>query len=238
GGLRDLKTALSFLNSPVGIGYLDSQGLPTLRAAGKPIVLIPGNHDRYGRWHFPGCRNFDHVFGAFWHVGQGAQDLWVGQRGGETLILLGVDLSLRRHDVGSHPLGFLGRGRAYRKRLRELCPLTAHARSQSPGCALLWVLHFEPAANDPLLALLDERYLVAAIREQPPDAILCGHTHASNVNKVFDGIPVYVCGTTTQHASVHGNTLHVLEANVQSGASPPQFSCTVFRYDPAVARFV
>ncbi len=236
GGLKNLQTALAFLGQPVVSGYLNARGQPTLQAPGKPIVVIPGNHDRYLAFHLPGGTRFDRVFEGYWHAGQGAQQLWVRQRGGETLVLLGADLSLRRHDMGSHPLGFLGRGRAYRKCLRQLSLLTQQVRTEYRGCAVLWVIHFEPAASNHLLQLLDEHHLAAAIQQQPPDAILCGHTHRSNTAKVFCGIPVFVCGTTTQHASTHGNTLHALDVNLQSGLSP-QFSCKVFRYDPAVGQF-
>jgi hypothetical protein len=156
---------------------------------------------------------------------------------GETLVLLGVDLSLRRHDMGSSVMGFLGQGRAYPKRLAALSALTRQARSRFPGCAVLWVMHFEPAAVDPFLGLLDERHLIAALQQDPTDAIFCGHTHQSNYARAFAGVPVFVCGTTTQHASAHGNTLHVLDVNVQS-RSAPQFACRSYRYDPAVGQFV
>lgn len=157
-------------------GYLVARGNPTLQAAGRPIVLIPGNHDRYTSFRFPGGKRFDTVFGGHWTVGQGAQELWVRQRGGETLVLLGADLTLRRHDLGSSPLGFLGRGRAYLKRLAQLCSLTQQARTRYPGCAALWVIHFEPAAPDSWLQLLDERLQAAALQQNPVDGILCGHT--------------------------------------------------------------
>jgi 3',5'-cyclic AMP phosphodiesterase CpdA len=238
GGLRNLRAAQAFLESPVVAGYLDRRNRPTLQGLGKPIVLIPGNHDRFRRFHFPGGQHFDAVFSAHWSAGQGAQELWVRQRGGETLVLLGVDLSLRKHDLGSHPLGFLGRGRAYRNRLARLSSLTQQARSRYPGCVVVWIIHFEPEAQNPLLGLLDERYLGAALQQTPADAILCGHTHESNSTKMFAGVPVFVCGTTTQHASMHGNTLHVLDVSVQTRSGSPQFSCRVFRYDPAVGQFV
>jgi predicted phosphodiesterase len=240
GGLRNLQSALAFLDRPAVSGYFNAQSQPTLQAAGKPIVLIPGNHDCYRPFHFPGGRHFDSVFSAYWGAGQGAQLLWVRQRSGETLVLLGVDLTLHRHDMGSQhlPLGFLGRGRAYRKRLKELCSLTHQSRRQYPGCAILWVIHFEPEAQNPWLRLLDERYLAAALQQEPADAILCGHTHESSPAKLFGSVPVFVCGTTTQHASVHGNSLLALDVTVQTGSPQPQFACQVFRYDPAVGQFV
>src|SRR5207302_996246 len=147
----------------------------------------------YAAVHLPGGRHFDKVFGTYWWAGQGAQELWVQQRGGQTLVVLGVDLSLRRHDLGSYPLGFLGCGRAYPKRLEQLCSLTRQARSRYAGCAVLWVIHFEPAARNPLLELLDERHLATALKQDPADAILCGHTHDSNLARTYEGIPVFVC---------------------------------------------
>jgi hypothetical protein len=100
------------------------------------------------------------------------------------------------------------------------------------------VIHFEPEAQDSLLQLLDERHLAAALQQEPADAILCGHTHHSNPAKRFAGVPLFVCGTTTQHASPQGNTLHVLDVTVKSRSGPPQFSCRIFRYDPALGQFV
>jgi hypothetical protein len=116
--------------------------------------------------------------------------------------------------------------------------LTRKARSRYPGCAILWVIHFEPEARESLLQLLDERHLATALRREPADAILCGHTHDSNRGKTFAGVPVFVCGTTTQHASAHGNTLHVLDVTVQARSGQPQFACRAFRYDAAVGQFV
>jgi 3',5'-cyclic AMP phosphodiesterase CpdA len=243
GDSGDLRAAHRFVIAPAVNGYLSGANRPTLQAAGKPVVLLPGNHDRFRAFHLPGGTAFDAAFGASWHARQSAQILWVKQREMATLVLIGVDFSLRRSDVGGpfqgFPLlGFLGQGRAYPRRIQALQQATQTARTQYPGCTVLWVLHFEPDAANGNLALLDDQNLAAALRQDEGiAAILCGHTHVSNPVKVFAGTPVYVCGTTTQHASVHGNGFHVLEVNMQVGTTT-QITCRPYRYDPGAASFV
>jgi 3',5'-cyclic AMP phosphodiesterase CpdA len=238
---RDLRAARRFITRPATSGYLSRTNRPTLRATNKPVLLLPGNHDRFGSFHFPGRTAFDTVFGRHWQAGQGAQVLWAHRRGGAELVLFGVDFSLRRSDGGSGfcglPLGFLGQGRAYPRRLQALRQATQAARHQNPNVVGIWVMHFEPAAADPSLALLDDQRLAAVLRQEQVAAILCGHTHASNPNKHFAQTPVFVCGTTTQHASAHGNHFHLLDIDISAGF-PPQLTCRVFRYDPALGRFL
>src|SRR5262249_32409566 len=82
----------------------------TLRSLGKPVALLPGNHDRYGPLlslppYPPGNPAFDGVFGGSWQAGQGAQALWSRTKGGMTLVLLGADFTLRAGDWGPCPSG-------------------------------------------------------------------------------------------------------------------------------------
>lgn len=167
GNPADIRAAYRFLYSPAAQGHLNRRGKPTLEAAGKerkvPLLYLPGNHDRFRSYHLPGGRTFDRYLGGAWQPGQGAQLLHIFERDGETLILIGVDFSLRASDLGGLvmglPFGYLGRGRVYPKRLRQLRKLTRKAKEAHPQSALLWLLHFEPEATDPSLALLDEHLL-------------------------------------------------------------------------------
>src|SRR5262249_18319410 len=165
--------------------------------------------------------------------GQSARLLWVGQRGGETLVLIDIDFSLGRSDWGGLffglPVGFLGQGRVYPQWLRKLRQITRRARQQYPGCTILWIAHIEPEAADHSLALLDDHQLAAALRQEQVAALLCGPTHDSNLTKQFADTPVLVCGTTTQHASRFRNCLHVLEMDVQPPPAGAGLTCTVFR---------
>lgn len=161
-------------------------------------------------------------------------------KGDQALILIGFDFSLRASDLGGPvsglPFGYLGRGRAFANRIKQLRTLTRKAKQKYPASALLWVLHFEPATTQQALNLLDEQRLEHAIRSEPVDALLCGHTHRPAAQKIFGNVPVFVCGTTTQHASVHGNHFGVLDINLAQGK--PQFSYREFFYDAASGDFI
>jgi 3',5'-cyclic AMP phosphodiesterase CpdA len=242
GDPADLRAARRYLTAPAVDDCFSAQHQPTLQAAGKPVVLIPGNHDRFRRFHFPGGTNFDRAFGDFWGARQGVQCLWVKQRGEVTLALVGVDFTLRASDLGGgfHAgflVGFLGQGRVYRHRLRALRQVTHSVRRQYPGCAVVWVMHFEPETRSPLLALLDDYLLANLLTREPVAAILCGHSHRSNASKQWMSTPVFVCGTTTQHRSRSGNSFFVLDFTLQPGY-PTTIACREYRYDARQARFV
>jgi 3',5'-cyclic AMP phosphodiesterase CpdA len=227
GKADDLNAAYEFIASPAVKGYLNAAGRPTLQAAGRPLYLLPGNHDRFGAFYLPGGAEFDKVFATVWPVGQGVH-VWpplVSQSEGETLVLVGVDFTLRTADAGQGFLGYLGQGRASHL-VDALVQATEEVHRQHPGCTILWALHFEPGTTQFLHELLDEGDLEQAIQQKiaPPKArakpavaaILCGHTHRQRLS-TFGGTPVHVCGTTTQHLPVQGrppfkeNSLQVIE---------------------------
>jgi 3',5'-cyclic AMP phosphodiesterase CpdA len=241
GDPADLRAARRYITAPAVSGAVSTWNRPTLQAAQKPIVWIPGNHDRFRRFHFPGGTNFDRAFGDCWRARQGAQCLWVGKREEATLVLLGVDFTLRASDLGGglhfgFLLGFLGQGRVYPRRLQALRRETQHARRRFPGCAVVWVLHFEPDSPHSFLALLDDHLLANALTQEAVAAVLCGHTHRSDVAKRFANTPVFVCGTTTQHAAPFGNGFLLLEFTVQPG-QPTTITCRDYRYDAVTGRF-
>lgn len=237
----DLQTAHEYLFSPAVRGYLNAQNRPTLQTTGKPTVVIPGNHDRFGSNHLPGDHNFDAQFGAAWSAGQGAQVLFNQSIGGVQFVLIGADFSLRAGDLGGAiygmPLGFLGRGRVYPNRLQQLVALTQQQRRTFKDCVVIWVIHFEPDQANSSLELLDEQLVAQALHQLDRagvevDAILCGHTHETNVNKIFGNANVYVSGTATQYASLSGNGFLVLDIDYHSSTNLT-ITPTTYRYDSA-----
>lgn len=243
GGPGDLDQARRFIEAPPVQGYLGQDQQPTLQATVKEIALLPGSHDRFGRpssVYPPGDTRFDAAFGRYWSVGQSAQTLWTGYRGGAYLILVGVDLTLRTGDWRNlPPLGHFGQGRAYHDRIATLERVTLEVRARYPGaCTILWILHFDPDTKQGLLKVLDEGNLAQALRRQKISAILCGHTHQSQVKR-FTNVPVFVCGTTAQYVAPTGNLLHVLEIDATlDPAVPPAITLKRFRFDAAQKVFV
>lgn len=238
GELVDLNAARDFIDGSQGTRR--SQGEDVLTDAGLPLVLIPGNHDRYfSRWR-PGNTAFDTVFGSYWSAGQranGVQRLWDDARGGQppNLVLVGTDFTLHPRDYGGNPLGIpnagrFGRGKVYAAQKRRLLRETRAIRQTYPDCTVVWVIHFEPYCNDTFLKLLDEKSLIDAANVCLVPLVLCGHSHRSSLRPV--GEAAYsVCGTTTQAHAPDGNHLHVLDIDVDPGRRP-KIACHMYRFDP------
>jgi 3',5'-cyclic AMP phosphodiesterase CpdA len=222
GEVVDLNIALEFVAAEAVPGdYHTADGFPTLRAAALPVGLLPGNHDRFGpSWKvFPGGGTaFDAVFGDYWSAGQGVQPLWNGQRDGARLVVLGADFSLAAgDDAGLKLYGHLGRGHVRQAVTDALLAATNQARADDPAAAVIWVIHFEPNADDSSLALYDPDNLLAdATRAARPAAILCGHTHLVCMPKDFAEVAglMHLCGTTTQWFAPHGNFFQIMEVEV------------------------
>src|SRR5207245_2747407 len=134
------------------------------------------------------------------------------------------------HDGGLPVYGYLGRGLVTSRVVSALVAETLRAQDEWAGCAVLWILHFEPAAGDNLLRLHDPQGLLAtAIAQTQPAGLLCGHTHLASRQDMFAGVPVFVCGSTTQWYAPHGNYLQVVTVEVDpSGHAAPQVSFQSF----------
>jgi predicted MPP superfamily phosphohydrolase len=249
GSRADLRRAYGFLTAARTRGYMSGPRRPTLHGLKRPIQVLPGNHDRYGDLAYPGNSRFDGnsrhpYFSGYWKVGQRAQLLWL-EPNTQWLALIGVDFTLAKNDlgeaVGPHKLipGYLGQGRVYRGRLQDLIRITASVRQTNPDCAVVWVLHFEPASADDSLQLLDPAGRFAqAIQGNNVAAILCGHTHDS-ASKKFGGTGVWTCGTTTQHRIRFDNHLHYVQFafNPKSPHRPTiQVTKFSYLYDPGKQR--
>lgn len=236
GSPDDLNSVSKFIRHPPSVAYHDSTGSPTLTAPAKQIVLLPGNHDRYYPWSGnPGNPNFDHWFQDHWWVRQGSQRMGnILSRGGASLILVGADLTLQRNDDGDlFFIGRFGRGRVTERVIAQLVSETQLARKDYPTSAVIWVLHFEPSAEDLTLRLCDSHGLLAdAVRQSQPTAILCGHTHLPSRQVDFAGVPVFICGTTSQCYAPHGNFLQAIYVRVDPAQRiAPQVSFQPFAYD-------
>lgn len=193
----------------------------TLPFAG-PKLVIPGNHDRMFPHKIdlyqPGNPQFDLVFPS-WNCGQGMQGLWQG----DGVTVLGADFSLRAGDMGSLPIvGHLGQGRVRPELVDALV-----VKSLLYGGTVLWAIHFEPGTADATLALLDEHLLAEGLAKFSPanmPTILCGHTHLTSRDLVWNGARVLCCGSTCQ-PSHFGNWINVVEID------GPNATLLPFRYD-------
>jgi 3',5'-cyclic AMP phosphodiesterase CpdA len=70
----DLDKVRHLIETVPAEGYWDEDGHPSLRAAGKRVLIVPGNHDRFGplrglRPYPPGDETFDGVLSWKRHIG-------------------------------------------------------------------------------------------------------------------------------------------------------------------------
>ncbi len=261
GDRGDLMIAREFIDGvPAPDQAYWTSRFPTLRGAGKPIVVIPGNHDRYGsvwatpRWNWSGWKNwsvvnidrpyesgagiFDDVFGSFWNAGQGVQELWRDASDGASVVLIGADFTLPPRDAANQPpFGYLGRGRTSQSLIDELIAKTNSARETHPGCAVFWVIHFKPGLPaDHVLLLCDDNLLLdaaATAKDAGVVGVLCGHTHEKSAMSDVGGLPLYLCGTSAQCRASEGNYINLINADVDKEKGTCKVAVEFYAFDNA-----
>jgi 3',5'-cyclic AMP phosphodiesterase CpdA len=218
GSMNDLVMARAHVEVPAISLHRSAARLATLASSGLPVILLPGNHDRYRNRAFgAGGRNFEQVF-ASWNAPRGVQST-VLQLGNERLALVCADFCLANDLDASSIFGRLGQGFAYDSILVALEQETRSYRSQ--GVGVIWVIHFPPLypgiSRD--LALLNEAALIARANTCGVLHILAGHTHRSLLYPPAPGpaIEVFCAGTACQYVAPGGNVIHLLDVTVDAG---------------------
>ena len=146
---HDLNPALDFIDSP-GNSYsdqpwLNSHRLPTLQSCGKPIIIVPGNHDRFVNYSGKPGSEFDIFFSSFWTTGLGGvQEYFLPDSARPLLAIICADFSLERVIDCSVLRGHWGQGKVYQNRLIKLTEKTNLINSLHPSIAVIWVIHFAP----------------------------------------------------------------------------------------------
>jgi DNA repair exonuclease SbcCD nuclease subunit len=228
GGMDDLELAFDFLYAtaqPSSPAWLSARQKPTLQAAGKPIFLMPGNHDRYRSWPGgdPAGRNFDSVFSGGWSVGvTGVQGIPLPSKNNPFLWLLFADFTLAREGDATGSVGKWGQGYVYEDRLRDLVSNTSAA--QANNAAVVWVIHFAPEFENHYqlkdsLRLLLGGSLMRKARDLNIRHIFCGHTHQRKVypeRPPFD-VSVHCAGTACCRAHNEDTSFHLVEIDVAAG---------------------
>ncbi len=232
GSERDLDAALRFVEAPVAPpgspdgplsrvpkGWHSSPGgsvWPSLKASGLPVLLFPGNHDRFlpsvpeGR--SPGGVLFDRVFGHYWHAGQGVQCLLLPPKDGETLTIVAADCTLRaiRH---CHLGGYLSQGRAY----PDLVKALSEQSGDLENSAVLWALHFPPDDKVDLLhRLLDGEEVLTAAENSDVDLVLAGHLHKfRRFPERAERLEGFCAASAAVVSRDENNSLHLLRVEVE-----------------------
>ncbi len=114
----DLVRSLDFLDSTARLSgddpWLNSRRLPTIQTfAPKPIIVMPGNHDRFlsitrGR---PGTLFYD-FFSHYWNVGVGGvNSIYFPNKAKPVLAILCCDFTLNSPDDATCDFGRYGQGK-------------------------------------------------------------------------------------------------------------------------------
>ena len=198
----DLTMAKRFFLGDIPTKWIVEQyPIPALTDSNLPILIIPGNHDRFRtdtKWLFPGNHNFEKHFEQNWCIKplQGNCDIKDAsskypikfariQKGNECIRFYLIDLCLTssRHSTNKLKGGYLGQGRAYPRLINSLKKHIINLQSDNKynRDAIIWVTHFPPNApsekGDETLKLLLEERLLQAATECKISAILAGHIH-------------------------------------------------------------
>lgn len=172
-----------------------------LAAVGRnvPVVVVPGNHDRYHPTSPPWPGNTESFEAAFREQWIGGQRVQV-HRAGNRVAFLAADLTLRRSRIPSRAalptLAFVrwfGRGRAYRPLLSDLEKELSRVRRA--GLSPVLVIHFAPghSVESARLRLEEQRAFLKVIGRLGVGTVFCGHLHTVDHYVVRD-IDFVSCG--------------------------------------------
>ncbi|MEW6378341.1 MAG: metallophosphoesterase [bacterium] len=215
-GLKsDLQCAQEFLESP------------PLKAFDKPIILVPGNHDRYRNiLGFPGNRFYSYLI-SYWNAGEGGvQCSLLPNENTPMLAIICCDFSLNNTSDSNTLRGIWGQGRVYKERLQNLVQHTKNTLKLYPSCAVIWMVHFAPKLEDYFsslkfkkhLKLINSEKLIEQAEKAGVRYIFCGHTHLSKEYQIIESSVWVICaGTSTCTGQDEDTKIHLREIHIESG---------------------
>lgn len=230
GSFEDLTAAAALLR-----GDPSAAGAETLRrkSALPPMVVLPGNHDRYnGAALLPSSANFENgsLFGGNWDIANPKHSAKrshvnssiITNAHGKKLAVVTGDFSY----VRLTPMlpRYVGGGKARTETLREMERVTAQFAKE--GLPVIWAVHYPPVKKgvDWFLYLSGHKAVLKVANRRNIEVILSGHTHKQRVwriaqpNKITP-IQVVCAGSACEFArgGTHDRTFYELQVEVQQG---------------------
>ena len=254
GRQNDIERAKEFTFSPPHLTskkpWLNLHNRPTLQACNKPIILIPGNHDRFANQFFaPSIHMFNTIFSIAWSADRnGVQSTFLPNDSIRSLAIICADFCLEQIGDCSIPGGHLGQGMVYDNRLKELISQTEKITNSNPSTAVIWIVHFAPKIEDHFrqlkckhLKLLDSHRLIKEAKDLNVRHIFCGHTHYRTYYNAGDSSNVcwiHCGGTSTCHRKKDGfeSSIHIRDIEI-NGRSIERVRSLPFTWDSEYRRF-
>jgi 3',5'-cyclic AMP phosphodiesterase CpdA len=241
---EDLKIGLHFVNNSPVHTYFGADWKATIRSNAFPILLMPGNHDRFrSNKAEPNCRTFDLLFEKHWGRSDPQISTAILNRPTtEPLAILAVDFSLRAESDAAHPTRWMryGQGHAYEDIVEKMVKKTSELRGRFSGIGIVWAIHFPPSKECGGFCGYEElRYhnrVVEAAGSSSVKLILAGHIHEKKELRLGD-LDIICAGSGCGFGEKHGNWMHELEVDVVGGVA--QLSKKIdYKWEEAQGDFV
>ncbi len=216
---------MHFFHGSFPIPFLRHRPFPNI-AAQRPIIFVPGNHDRFSRNIKLRCPSdkkiFESVFGDAWAIASTSTSLSNGirvtrfRKPTADLLVCCADLTLR--PGAKNPLTWWGCGEVHNDLLEKLARLTQAELDNERQTAVVWVVHFPPECTSakPFTKLKEGAKLIQRARECGVSLIFCGHTHEEEHYVDSHGTPpwVIVAGTATARRAQSGHQIYFVSLEV------------------------
>ena len=205
----DLYTARYFVNGQNPPGYVTKAPSPEqlklyfgrrLSEIEVPIVLVPGNHDRYKNERgTPGCDRFENAFRKEWNPSSRLVERVILNTSGDARIgVICADFSLPEETgIRRSFVTRFGQGIVLDSVLNDLESRTRQLMEK--GIPVIWAIHFSPDSRyDRNLALLGSAKLVECASRVGVNYVFCGHTHEQTeyAYKSYETTRFLCAGTT------------------------------------------
>jgi hypothetical protein len=252
----DLKLAYEYVSSnPSSAGmYMTANTFPTLNTQKRPIIVMPGNHDRFKDIiGSPRSSQFERIFSPILKKPPSAVQNFVIKGSGIEISLICADFTLEKKNNAAAPgiLPHAGQGYAYAHIIQELKSQTLQIQKLHPSRFIIWVSHFPPMPShiikDPKLELIKYDELILAADSCNISYILSGHVHRPEHHyfkagsskdgiTVNNRIDVIAVGTACVEASLDGN--HINSVSIKKSAGKYSLQADVYEFKKKRNQFI